>query len=143
MSEQLKQNGFKPCPFCGGKGVLREMDGDVYVRCDTCGGRGPNNFFNHSQAAQDWNRRTEQCPISKAMPVAEFYAKHNRLISIIQNVAGAKKAALVICLENKTYPMISVHQYKILGGDQELNQTIADLLAYCMTWLDDTKGIKA
>ena len=60
MSKKVKVEGFKPCPFCGGKGVLRELDGDCYVRCEECGGRGPNNFFNQSRAAMDWNRRANE-----------------------------------------------------------------------------------
>ena len=79
-------------PVLRGKGVLREKDGDVYVRCDTCGARGPNNFFNQSRAAMDWNRRAIDGD-GKAMSLAEFAAKHSRVISIIEECAGTGKAS--------------------------------------------------
>lgn len=58
MSEEVKSEGFKPCPFCGGKGVMLEEYGSFHVVCAKCGGSGPILFFNQSQAAIDWNRRT-------------------------------------------------------------------------------------
>lgn len=63
MSEEVKAEGLKPCPFCGATWVkLAEYDGCWCVRCCECGSKGAVAFWNQSQAALDWNRRTEVLP---------------------------------------------------------------------------------
>ena len=138
-----KANTLKPCPFCGSTQVrMIDRDGTFCVRCDGCGANGPSNFWDMQQTALDWNRRTIDGD-GKAMSLAEFAAKNSRVISIIEECAGKGKASLIICLERKNKLMVGVHQYKIHGVDAELNVAIDDLLTYCLTWLDDTKGMRS
>ncbi len=54
--------GLKPCPFCGGRAVIREVEtrtyriGGYYVMCGNCLTSG-NNYKTKQKAADAWNRR--------------------------------------------------------------------------------------
>ncbi|MFZ4777971.1 MAG: Lar family restriction alleviation protein [Terrimicrobiaceae bacterium] len=130
-------NTLKPCPFCGGRAILDATLTEAVIVCAGCGTLGPS-ACTQKEAEDAWNARREA-----TMPIAEFSAKHSHLLGMIENCAGREKAALMVCLETTTPPMARVHQVKIYGADPELNKDVDELLAYCMTWLDDSKGIKA
>ena len=63
----MDTENLKPCPFCGGEGVLKDeghqdiqhMGDDWFVRCQTCGANVANSQHRRTAAlATDaWNRR--------------------------------------------------------------------------------------
>mgnify|MGYP003292029536 CR=1 FL=1 len=51
---------LKPCPFCGGKAVFREMSWGMstfYIKCTKCGMQTASNHEPKAKQAKDWNRR--------------------------------------------------------------------------------------
>lgn len=55
---------LKPCPFCGGKGVMfthnyPQLCPTYGVVCELCGTQGPQFFYKEEDAAKYWNHRTE------------------------------------------------------------------------------------
>lgn len=63
-AEQEKETELKPCPFCGGRAVLVQVNRKNYVICDDCGAKS----FEYSQhddyfdarAIRAWNRRANE-----------------------------------------------------------------------------------
>ena len=58
---------LKPCPFCGGKGVLVRIDHKYYVTCDTCTCRTASGYIGfryygdaEAEAIAAWNTRAER-----------------------------------------------------------------------------------
>ena len=50
---------LKPCPFCGGKAILAEINGtdDYYVVCEVCCTY--TDFYRKEKAIKAWNSRVE------------------------------------------------------------------------------------
>lgn len=64
MSDRIRK--IKPCPFCGGDGHIRMLDGHFYVDADhtrTCAIK-PSTFLLNSKVLRyhlkKWNRRPEE-----------------------------------------------------------------------------------
>ncbi len=52
---------LKPCPFCGGKAVMRTSASKVcaWAKCTACGAES-SVFSDHESAAEAWNRRAAE-----------------------------------------------------------------------------------
>lgn len=57
---------LKPCPFCGGKGILNngEYNLESFVKCSTCGAEtsrvaASTKYCSDEKVIEAWNRRTE------------------------------------------------------------------------------------
>lgn len=54
---------LKPCPFCGGKAVFKDIDSSCsYVRCEKCGATGKTvkiskKYSSDEKAIEAWNGR--------------------------------------------------------------------------------------
>lgn len=49
---------LKKCPFCGGKAVLRELDGISFIECTNCYATMPG--ADSEEATEDWNTRYKE-----------------------------------------------------------------------------------
>ena len=59
---QYSEPKIDPCPFCGGKAMIKEISQSVYIECQNCGAKSPmvqNSPYYKSAfiAAERWNRR--------------------------------------------------------------------------------------
>lgn len=67
---KAKINKLKPCPFCGGKGILNdELNHCVsYVKCSTCGAetgmvKVSAEYCADEKAIERWNRRADNVKV--------------------------------------------------------------------------------
>ena len=57
MSEELKTEELKPCPFCGGEATVRKKNSRWRVECRKCSMRSVKWYYSESKAITAWNTR--------------------------------------------------------------------------------------
>ena len=73
----MEHNELKPCPFCGGRAVIREtklyLDEAIQIHCKKCSVHTPKEIFNHLHYSDG-----EEVYVTKTMAVEKVINKWNR-----------------------------------------------------------------
>ena len=79
----MEHNELKPCPFCGGKAVIREtkiyLTEAIQIHCEKCSVHTPKAPFNHLRYYDG-----EEIQMTREMAAQEVIEKWNRRASVDQ-----------------------------------------------------------
>lgn len=82
--EDDKVNDMKPCPFCGGRPIMRHVSYyATWIACCDCGAMGPPSESDE-EAAKKWNKRYFQAVdlIRKKEPLVAYYDKEETIKNV-------------------------------------------------------------
>ena len=76
----MELNELKPCPFCGGRAVIRETKvylwEAIQIHCEKCSVHSPNEIFNHLAYSDG-----EEIYVTKTMAAEKVINKWNRRVN--------------------------------------------------------------